>query len=1079
MRPKLSLKTLYRSPVRTVLTFILLAAVTFALFSQVMEFTIAKREMNKAAERYEGIATAEISPQSREMVNAGTTPLYMFTDDRVGDEHLSKNMRTTIFGIDYESFTQEQISEISELDYVDYVDTRYMTAGFCKEYPRVDDGIYFYNHLNQCVIVATIVNIDDTLIVVDDLELLGGRPQYPVDKAAIRIFTEQMMAADTGIASFFWAEDVTRVTSLRNNDGKYTVPAIEETGVLEIGKRYAFILRYEDWYMDLRYPLEYHLTDPYIGSWCDGVWALDGAGENYLETEEFAPLKTYIQMIDMNLNALDVVYTKNTHSIRYFADDTIGISQGRGLTLEDTENQNNVCLVSHDFAHEHELELGDTITLELGNKLFEQYISNGAIAAAPEMISTETTEVTLEIVGIYKDSRSEKLQAGDPHWSYSSNTVFVPAHLLNVDETELENHTFAPGEVSVVVDNAWNIESFAEDILPKLEELGYTVVFDNDNWPEMVKGYEENERLSLIKLSVLAAAVLMATVFVAFLYIVGKRKDYAIMRVLGTSKGKSGGALLLPLFVLAAVAAVVGAMTAYVYTQSTIDTSDALAAVASFDPTLVLDMSIPKWLVAVCIAGEIILALFIAAVMLGVLGLNSPLALIQNSTAKRKKIKKKFAEEANQPVVLGEWVSLGKAEHDGKKRKLSFSARYIFRHIRRTMGKVALLILVTAMLISVVGQLSIMNNSYHEIIENTDIPINFAGHTNLNTYLKLQNSEYIKDGYYCSDKFLEINGESSVFVITNNPAKYRGKDIGITFADGYDMSIFDEPCYVVLLGADLMEYMSETYGTELGGTVYLSKNGVLSNIEWKYEKNYEGEFGCPYIQFSDEWYVWQAETHEYYADEIKREFLNETTKFVVGGVITENAGVLSGAVVLPGSMDLNPYFGRICTLEVTEAYLKDNWRDEEMREFGEALAAENGTGEIAFIMDTSKLENVKNNVKLMETLYPIIVAAILVIGAFLCGLLIVQTSKDIAIMRVLGTSKRRVRLIMIVEHAAMCLVGIVVAIAVLVIRKAANAVIADVLFVCGLYFAAVLAACIVASIAASRKNVLELLQTKE
>ena len=293
------------------------------------------------------------------------------------------------------------------------------------------------------------------------------------------------------------------------------------------------------------------------------------------------------------------------------------------------------------------------------------------------------------------------------------------------------------------------------------------------------------------------------------------------------------------------------------------------------------------------------------------------------------------------------------------------------------------------------------------------------------------------------------------------------------------MSIFNEPCYVVVLGADLMEYMNETYGTELGGTVYVSRNGVLGNIEWKYEIKYEGEFGCPYVQFSDEWFVWQAEAHEHYAKEINNEFLSEAVEFVVGGVITENAGFLSSAVVLPGSMDLNPYFGRICNLEVTEAYLKDNWKDEEMRAFGEALAAENGTGEIAFIMDTSKLENVKNNVRLMETLYPIVVAAILVIGAFLCGLLIVQTSKDIAIMRILGTSKRRVRLIMITEHALVCLVGIVAAFAVVWLRKASISVIRDVSVVCGMYFAAILLASIVASAMASRKNVLELLQTKE
>ena len=40
MKTKISLKTLYRSPVKTVLTFILLAAVTFALFSQVLEYVV-------------------------------------------------------------------------------------------------------------------------------------------------------------------------------------------------------------------------------------------------------------------------------------------------------------------------------------------------------------------------------------------------------------------------------------------------------------------------------------------------------------------------------------------------------------------------------------------------------------------------------------------------------------------------------------------------------------------------------------------------------------------------------------------------------------------------------------------------------------------------------------------------------------------------------------------------------------------------------------------------------------------------------------------------------------------------------
>ena len=57
MKPKLSLKTLFRSPVKTVLTFLLILAVTFSLFSQVLEYSVAKREMEKAVAEYKGVGS--------------------------------------------------------------------------------------------------------------------------------------------------------------------------------------------------------------------------------------------------------------------------------------------------------------------------------------------------------------------------------------------------------------------------------------------------------------------------------------------------------------------------------------------------------------------------------------------------------------------------------------------------------------------------------------------------------------------------------------------------------------------------------------------------------------------------------------------------------------------------------------------------------------------------------------------------------------------------------------------------------------------------------------------------------------
>ena len=78
-------------------------------------------------------------------------------------------------------------------------------------------------------------------------------------------------------------------------------------------------------------------------------------------------------------------------------------------------------------------------------------------------------------------------------------------------------------------------------------------------------------------------------------------------------------------------------------------------------------------------------------------------------------------------------------------------------------------------------------------------------------------------------------------------------------------------------------------------------------------------------------------------------------------------------------------------------------------------------------------------------------------------------------MRVLGTSKRRVRAIMVLEHMILCIVGIVLATVVLAVRG----VLTQMLWVIALYVVVIFVASYAASVLASRKNVLELLQTKE
>jgi hypothetical protein len=111
----------------------------------------------------------------------------------------------------------------------------------------------------------------------------------------------------------------------------------------------------------------------------------------------------------------------------------------------------------------------------------------------------------------------------------------------------------------------------------------------------------------------------------------------------------------------------------------------------------------------------------------------------------------------------------------------------------------------------------------------------------------------------------------------------------------------------------------------------------------------------------------------------------------------------------------------------------------------------------------------------------IAVTAALLIGGFLCCLVIVQSSKEAAIMRIQGTTKRKTRAILTLEQLLLSIAGLVIgAFGLLAYKGPELSVVAVQLgLFAGLYFAVILGSAVICSVLATRRNVLELLQTKE
>lgn len=1069
MRTKLALKNIYRSWVRSVFIFILLAAVTYSLFSNVMEFTITKRETQRVIEMYDGVGTLEKDDLYYYSAAVQQSGEYIYTDQRVSRD-IFTDFKDNLFGaMLYKRLGNDDLAKIEALPYVSYADRRYMTAGVSKEYARIDsDDRYFYDFTSCYVIEATLDAYyeQNGTIRVSDFEFLCGPNTSAADDYKFLLIypePESPVFIDETTGEEIRLTEWWNGPCLVTNNHRYTHEFCCE---MIPGQRYVFVTRASEISYGGDMSPQFFLTDHFTYDWCDGVWSLEGEPENYLETEKFASLRKYIEMIKTDMHTFDVVYTQDMKSIKYFADGTIGIVEGRYLTREDYLNSSNVCLINHEMARVYDLEIGDTITLDLGNKLFEQYEGIGAISAVPDRLSTEYTEATVEIVGIYKDTRSARLRQNDPCWSYSINTVFVPSHLLNVDPQELENHEFAPGEFSFVIENVYDVNLFEKEYANKVKNMGYKLTLMDGNWKEIEQVYEDSKTTAIFKMMILAAAVFATTCFTVMLYILGRRRDFAIMRVLGASKSTAIKALILPMMVITSAAVIVGTAAAWIITVQSITFSDAMTQAVGF----VVDTSAPVWLVITCFAAEILLAFAIASLMLIVIGRKSPLELLQDRAQKKaaKKAKKKATEnlpEEPAVVVLGEWVSLDPPKPDGKKRTFTFIWQYVIRNIKRTKGKAIMFILVSALLLNVAGQLNILHQVYVEAFNNTDVVSSYAGSLNIAYVSQLQESGYVKDVFYRSFRQVDLDKVTTGICITNDIDRYCGEEVNITFLEGYDKSIMQTHEPVIILDKGAMTRLKY----KLGDTVRMSVMGEYDMRYWHLADYYKKSHNKASGMTNDEVYP-------YIAEDLEKWYQNYSDEFLIVGY-TDREGL---NIYTPGIMSFNTAYGQLVVMDMTEATLIDNNKVREYREYGEELADANRTYEVAFIMDSTKIEHIANNIAILELLYPVAVIAMLVICAFMTCLIIVQTSKDIAIMRVLGTSKKRTRTIIVAERMILCILSMVLAAVIIFAMRGVTAAVAQkIATILVLYFVTVLFASVIASVAASRKNVLELLQTKE
>ena len=597
---KTHLQSLIRSPLKTLITLLLLAAAAFLFLYNLSEYIISDREYREARDKYEGVLTVE---EGSVWDNTSIFDLFLATDETgrpdVYGEPMFDDMSLTYEYHHQKSLSEELMEKLSALPHISRVEKRYLAPGVSSEYLRLDTDKHYYPYAGRCILEATVKYryVSDSMQIVkyskldwianweyltlEDVKMLAGNPAWIWDIVKKQEYEEDTVTFKTWSEDYrdefvwdWWSDNGAIHWSMLNLDNHLYA---EDVDFVQPGGRYVFILRnnngsngvvpsrelYDEGQYPKGYLNEFNVGDDSIKDWWPYFTDITDAPENYLELPEYAALAELVDVTNKDLHTFDIVYGDDMAAQRRVAENRMICEEGRFITPADAGRP--VCVVNVDFLEANGLSVGDTITLDLGNYLSEQYAPLGALAVTRGRESTAYTTQTFTIIGSWRDLNEGNHVYRDRFWCWSNNAIFVPSAFLP-DCVNAQGHAFKPGEVSFVVGNAEEISAFMEECLPLVEELGVNYQFSDGGWLQIGENLIQSRKIALVKLLIFSGAALFALVLTVWLFIGRKKQEYGILRALGMGKQEAGGRLYVPFVLLGTLSAVLGLAAARIVT---------------------------------------------------------------------------------------------------------------------------------------------------------------------------------------------------------------------------------------------------------------------------------------------------------------------------------------------------------------------------------------------------------------------------------------------------------------------------------------------------------------------------------
>ena len=1052
-------RLLYRSSLKSATALLLLAVTAFLFLYALAEYSVANREYYETRDKYEGVL----------IVDGETPPKADAMDDFFLHTDPTNPGRT--YGIQnyeewhQESLTADTIEKLSSLSYISQTKQRYMTAGVSPEYIRLDTDHHLFPYAARCILVATVEANEDQavgfadlyersqawwflaekgikVLALSDCQVLAGDPDWLHGNEAqyLEIFIPGDDYRDEYVQLYRSDYVAVRHNVLALDPHLY----MEDVEALTPGRRYVFILRdnqCENAYGVAvgvnEYVHVFNIGDDSLVGWWPYFTDVTDLPDGWLETDDFADLRELIRVTNDDVHTFDVVYGDDMKAIRRLAEGRIVCDEGRLIGPEDAGQP--VCVVSTDFLKTNGLKVGDSITLNLGNYLCEPYAPLGAVAVNRGRYSTKFTEQEFTIIGAWRDLNEGNHVTRDLYWCWSNNAMFVPSAFLP-ECVNADTYTPKPNDVSFVVGNAEHIEAFTKKILPQLEEIEFSCSFYDWGWSDVGPDLMQARNLACIKLLIFVGAAVMAMLLTVWLFIGRKKREFGILRALGMSQKEASTWLFTPFLCLGILSALLGAAAAGWMNGRQLGQMAELREKAA-----------PAG-AAVYILGALGFLLLLALLAWGDIFLirrKSILELVRADSGAPERRKRAAEVSAAVSATAAQWVP-----HDlGGSNSTHWRGRYLRRLLGRNPVRSSLSLVLAGLLIIAFGLLTVLRGIYAELYKNVEVKPVITGGMTYERAEKIAESGYVRDPYYefvCQSGEVEIRGEQVNVYLTNHLERLVSATV--EWLPGWDadaaMNVNQKVCVIWASWA-------EELGKDLGDDLRIEEVGWFQTVT---------NAGLNPLK--------PGETVE------DRRDATRPTVQIVGLIQGEK---LDTSVYLPAAAWR--YFSCFmpgAKLDLAEYALVDYHKAAEFTDYVKDVFSRI-KDPLALNMDTSYADRIYKIHRLIEELYPLAVAAALLLGGVLPGLAVLHSSKEISILRALGVRAKDCVVLYTLSQVLCALAGLMLGIAAVLV--ALRPELGEVIVPFAIYLAAHLAACALGSGVfawlCARKRVLEQLQAKE